>query len=112
MTSARHLSNTSRSFANLFDLSNTSHLLRVMGDVAVENPINTPLLHKKPTPSNSIPNIDSLEGIGNDDSDEYSMLKKLQRHLEYAKSESVLMPLLILLRYINLQEEYIKDEQR
>ncbi|MCJ1264337.1 26S proteasome regulatory subunit 6B [Lobaria immixta] len=67
-----------------------------MGDVAVENPINTPLPHKKPTPSNSIPNIDSLEGIGNDDSDEYSMLKELQRHLEY----------------INLQEEYIKDEQR
>lgn len=83
-----------------------------MGDVAVENPINTPLPHKKPTPSNSIPNIDSLEGIGNDDSDEYSMLKKLQRHLECAKSGSVLIRSLTFPRYINLQEEYIKDEQR
>jgi hypothetical protein len=32
----------------------------------------------------SIPNIDSLEGLGTDGSDEYSTLKKLQRHLEYA----------------------------
>lgn len=31
----------------------------------------------------SIPNIDSLEGLGTDGSDEYSTLKKLQRHLEY-----------------------------
>ena len=83
-----------------------------MGDVAVENPINTQLPHKKPTRANSIPNIDSLEGIGNDDSDEYSMLKKLQRHLECAKSGSVVMRLLNFSRYINLQEEYIKDEQR
>ena len=54
-----------------------------MGDVAVESPVNIIQPHKKQTPLNSIPNIDSLEGIGNDDSDEYSTLKKLQRHLEY-----------------------------
>lgn len=49
----------------------------------MENPANTVAPHKKQPPSNSIPNIDSLEGIGNDGSDEYSTLKKLQRHLEY-----------------------------
>lgn len=53
-----------------------------MGDVAVENPANTVAPHRRQPPSNSIPNIDSLEGIGNDGSDEYSTLKKLQRHLE------------------------------
>ena len=52
-----------------------------MGDVAVENPFNMVSPHKKQTPSH-VPNID-IEGIGNDDSDEYSTLKKLQRHLEY-----------------------------
>jgi 26S proteasome regulatory subunit T3 len=56
-----------------------------MGDVLVENPANTVAPHKKQPPSNSIPNIDSLEGIGNDGSDEYSTLKKLQRHLEYVE---------------------------
>jgi 26S proteasome regulatory subunit T3 len=50
-----------------------------MGDVAVANPMNVIPPHKH-LPSN-IPNID-IEGIGNDDSDEYSTLKKLQRHLE------------------------------
>ena len=54
-----------------------------MGDVAVENPANIVAPHKRQPPSNSIPNIDSLEGVGNDGSDEYSTLKKLQRHLEY-----------------------------
>lgn len=78
----------------------------------MESPLNVIPPHKKPTPSNSIPNIDSLEGIGSDDSDEYSMLKKLQRHLEYVGTESAVFRLLSLLRYINLQEEYIKDEQR
>lgn len=53
-----------------------------MGDIAVENPANVAAPHKKQAPPNSIPNIDSLEGIGSDDSDEYSTLKKLQRHLE------------------------------
>lgn len=82
-----------------------------MGDVAVENPIHVPAPHKKASPSNAIPNIDSLEGIGNNESDEYFTLKKLQRHLEY-----VIPPrhfyLTNLGRYIKLQEEYIKDEQR
>ena len=51
-----------------------------MADAAVENPLNTLAPHKKPMTSN-IPNID-IEGIGNDDTDEYSTLKKLQGHLE------------------------------
>jgi hypothetical protein len=54
--------------------------LTTMGDVAVESPLNVVLPHKRQIPSN-IPNID-IEGIGNDDSDEYSTLKRLQRHLE------------------------------
>jgi hypothetical protein len=53
-----------------------------MGDIVVESPVNQALPHRKQMPS-SIPNIDSLEGLGTDGSDEYSTLKKLQRHLEY-----------------------------
>ena len=53
-----------------------------MGDIVVENPLLTVPPHKKQIASN-IPNID-IEGVGNDDNDEYSTLKKLQRHLEYA----------------------------
>ncbi|OOO10259.1 26S proteasome subunit P45 [Aspergillus oryzae] len=67
-----------------------------MGDVAVENPANNVTPHTKPAPLDTIPNIDSIEGTGTDGGDEYATLKKLQRHLEY----------------IQLQEEYIKDEQR
>jgi len=52
-----------------------------MGDVLVENPATQVLPPRKQIPS-SIPNIDSLEGLGTDGSDEYSTLKKLQRHLE------------------------------
>ncbi|KAH0558356.1 hypothetical protein GP486_004986 [Trichoglossum hirsutum] len=66
-----------------------------MAEIAVENPANQVPPHKKQLPS-SIPNIDTLDGIGTDGNDEYSTLKKLERHLEY----------------IQLQEEYIKDEQR
>ena len=51
-----------------------------MADAAVENPVNMIPPHKRQIPSN-MPNID-IEGIGNDDTDEYSTLKKLQRHLE------------------------------
>ena len=51
-----------------------------MADVTVESPLNTVPPHKKYMASN-IPNID-IEGIANDDSDEYSTLKKLQSHLE------------------------------
>ena len=54
-----------------------------MGDVLFENPANTVAPHKRQAPANLIPNIDTLEGIGNDANDEYSTLKKLQRHLEY-----------------------------
>ena len=84
-----------------------------MGDVAVENPANIVAPHKRQAPSNAIPNIDSLEGISSDDSDEYSTLKKLQRHLEFVFLQNFTCgSLLIIDRYINLQEEYIKDEQR
>ena len=51
-----------------------------MTNVAVENLSNVVLPHKRQMLSN-IPSID-IEGIGNDVSDEYSTLKKLQRHLE------------------------------
>ena len=71
-----------------------------MADAAVENPANLVPPHRRPPPS-SMPNLDSLEDLGDDGGgtrgrDEYSTLKRLQRHLEY----------------LNLQEEYIKDEQR
>jgi len=46
----------------------------------VENPATQVLPHRKQI--SSIPNIDSLEGLGSDSSDEYQTLKKLQRHLE------------------------------
>lgn len=54
-----------------------------MGDVAVENPASALSSHTKAAPLDTIPNIDSLEGTGADDGDEYATLKKLQRHLEY-----------------------------
>ncbi len=47
----------------------------------VERPVDLASPQRKQQLS-TIPNIDSLEGIGNDGSDEYSTLKKLQRHLE------------------------------
>jgi 26S proteasome regulatory subunit T3 len=88
-----------------------------MADVAVENPMNI-VLHKKPALTDTLPNIDPLEGPGNDNGDEYATLKRLQRHLEYARfrwsSQEPSTPVLAdqLDRYIHLQEEYIKDEQR
>ena len=66
-----------------------------MGDVAVENPLNVLPPHKRQTQSN-IPSID-IEGIGNDDSDEYSTLKKLQRHLELAST------LILIIRILSLK---------
>lgn len=85
-----------------------------MGDVMVENPSNMAMPHKRQPPTNSIPAIDSLEGLGNDETDEYSTMKKLQRHLEYVHRWTMWGGLFDLTdhRYINLQEEYIKDEQR
>lgn len=85
----------------------------IMGDVAVESPAHvTP--YTKSAPLDTIPNIESIEGTANDGGDEYATLKKLQRHLEYAKRPSLLpSPVLTTaIRYIQLQEEYIKDEQR
>jgi 26S proteasome regulatory subunit T3 len=51
-----------------------------MADVAVENPANTLPPHK--TALDSMPDIDSFEGVGANGEDEYSTLKRLQRHLE------------------------------
>jgi 26S proteasome regulatory subunit T3 len=53
-----------------------------MGDVLVESTVNQVLPHhvRKQQLVSSIPNIDSLEADGGD---EYSTMKKLQRHLEY-----------------------------
>lgn len=56
-----------------------------MGDVAIENPANQIAPHKKLGPADAIPNIDPLEGVGNDGGDEYAALKRYQRHLEYGK---------------------------
>ena len=67
-----------------------------MGDVVVENPANQVPPHKKHPASSLPPNVDTVDILGTDGGDEYSTYKKLQRELEY----------------INLQEEYIKDEQR
>ena len=53
-----------------------------MSDIAVENPANTVPPHRKPLPS-SIPNIESLEGFGEETDDDYQTFKKLQRQLEY-----------------------------
>ena len=55
-----------------------------MADVAVEHPLQ-PLPSQRKQISSSIPNID-IDGVGNDDTDEYSTLKRLQRHLEYASA--------------------------
>jgi 26S proteasome regulatory subunit T3 len=63
-----------------------------MGDVLVESPLPA---HRKTGPT-TIPSIENFEGLSTEGGDEYSQLKKLQRQLEY----------------IQLQEEYIKDEQR
>lgn len=63
-----------------------------MGDVLVDSPANQVPPHKK----SLMPHADLTDATATDGSDEYSTYKKLQRELEY----------------INLQEEYIKDEQR
>jgi hypothetical protein len=56
-----------------------------MADVAVDSYANTVPPHKKQL-SSSIPNIESLEGIGADSDDQYSTFKKLQRQLECVAS--------------------------
>jgi 26S proteasome regulatory subunit T3 len=57
-----------------------------MADAAVENPANILPPHKKAFPVDSMPEIDSFEGVGANGEDEYSTLKRLQRHLEYEKT--------------------------
>ena len=57
-----------------------------MGDVIVENPALTVPPHKKTPHADSMPEIDSFEGAGANGEDEYSTLKRLQRHLEYVFS--------------------------
>lgn len=78
----------------------------------MENPVNvTPL--PRPAALDAISHLESLEGTGADGSDEYASLKRLQRHLEYVGSSRVTRALTDDWdRYIQLQEEYIKDEQR
>jgi 26S proteasome regulatory subunit T3 len=66
-----------------------------MGDVLVETATNHVQPHKKASPP-TIPSIENFEGVSTEAGDDYATLKKLQRQLEY----------------IQLQEEYIKDEQR
>ncbi|RKF72918.1 26S proteasome regulatory subunit 6B-like protein [Golovinomyces cichoracearum] len=66
-----------------------------MGDVLIDSLPNHNSIHIKPIPS-SIPNIEALELLETDGGDEYQTMKKLHGHLEY----------------LQLQEEYIKDEQR
>jgi 26S proteasome regulatory subunit T3 len=63
-----------------------------MADVAVQSPPQAP--HEK-TLASLIPDA-SADVVNNESGDEYSTYKRLQRELEY----------------IQLQEEYIKDEQR
>ena len=86
-----------------------------MGDVIVEDAPTQMPTRRKPIPS-SIPNFEAFDGISADGGDEYTTLKKLQRELEYIhpgqRHREVEGGLLIDVRYINLQEEYIKDEQR
>jgi 26S proteasome regulatory subunit T3 len=82
-----------------------------MADAAVENPANTVPPHKKQLLS-SIPNFDTLEGFSTEGNDDYSTFKKLQRQLEYVTLSYGRRRVANSRRYIHLQEEYIKDEQR
>ena len=66
-----------------------------MADTLVETPFGIHSPHKK-TAQSSIPTLGNFEGAATESGDEYGSLKKLQGQLEY----------------IQLQEEYIKDEQR
>lgn len=54
-----------------------------MADVAVEQPTSALPTTRKAVVADAIPDIDSLEGVGADEDDEYSQLKRYQRHLEY-----------------------------
>ena len=67
-----------------------------MGDTLVETPLGSHAAPHKKTGPASIPSLGNFEGVTLEAGDEYGTLKKLQGQLEY----------------IQLQEEYIKDEQR
>lgn len=53
-----------------------------MADAAVENPAAIIPPHKKAFPIDSLPEIDSFDAVGANGEDEYSTLKRLERHLE------------------------------
>jgi 26S proteasome regulatory subunit T3 len=55
-----------------------------MAAVAVDSFANTVPPHKKQL-SSSIPNIESLEGMGADSDDQYATFKKLQRPFDTAR---------------------------
>ncbi len=52
-----------------------------MADVMVDTPPSQAPGNRRPLPS-TIPNFEALEGMGSDNGDEYSTMKKLQRELE------------------------------
>lgn len=56
-----------------------------MGDVVVASSAALAPPYKRTTPAHATPNIDPLEGVGNDYGDDYTTLKRLQRHLEYVR---------------------------
>jgi hypothetical protein len=56
-----------------------------MGDVLLEKPMAIVPPHKLGI-ADSMPEIDSIEGAGLDGDDEYSTMKRLQRHLEFVHS--------------------------
>lgn len=80
----------------------------------MENPANNVTPLPKPGALDALANLDSLEGTGADGNDEYANLKRLQRHLELVMGRCPLVSsdTDAAARYIQLQEEYIKDEQR
>lgn len=65
-----------------------------MADVAVENPATSLTSTRKPLTMDNNLNIDSLEGPGTDGGDEYTTMKRLQRHLEYVISPGLRVTLL------------------
>lgn len=67
-----------------------------MGDTLIETPLGSHAAPHKKTGPSPLPSLGNFEGAAVEGGDEYGSLKKLQGQLEY----------------IQLQEEYIKDEQR
>lgn len=67
-----------------------------MGDILIETPASIHAAPLKMAALSTIPGLGNFDGAVTENGDEYATLKKLQGQLEY----------------IQLQEEYIKDEQR